>query len=597
MAATIRNKIEKQITRMYEDGVERAVSVVSKDVVHLPGNVLSKNDIMFNPGKNVIDIIKVYDNLVAITPYSILLKSGNGNQHNTKEYKLDYSMMGNYHYICHDNKNTIMHAAYDNNVVQFIKLLPDGGIKEINVAPAPGETIINACCIHQFTGKYCWWVFTTDNIYYCKDYDFETWDKFAYDMREYANEIKEQKALVNYYYDSASPQTIGNTFFVSFKVNNINLLRFNSAGIIGTNKYPYPSAGGIKENALCPGCLLMSDIGIYTTNISTKTGSYSRITEFYNDEGVLYIRVLNPNPDITQQDTVYINNKSLGLSVSDNDLFMYFPGEWTESTQILYRLGQLYIFKYNEDTEKINPNGISYKIRNANGTTPTATEAYKVELRNSDFKLFNTMPSNIFTMTRRDVGDEVFCTTKAVYYNNGTTEFYIKNKMASGFLYRYLDTTVNATNNEVVELEERDTNSDIYQMRRKINVTSKFENIKDDNETTGTYTGNGANARVFDFSTKNKIPKFIFIKDISSSTVNNKYGWAYLLPKENYGIVQAGTFTGPHIKLIDDGSATASFKVDESTYTVQIQFNGSGTTAGSCFVNMTGHTYRWYAKF
>lgn len=595
MAATVRNKIEKQITRMYEDGIERAVSVVSKDVAHLPGNILNANDIMFNPGKNVIDIIKVYDNLVAITPYSILLKSGNGNQHNTKEYKLDYSMMGNYHYICHDNKNTIMHAAYDNNIVQFIKLLPDGGIKEYNVAPAKDETIINACCVHQMFGKYCWWVFTKTKVYYCNDYDFETWESFSYNVSSYADQIKEQKPLISYWIDSSNPATVGNIFFVSFKVGTVSLLLLRSNAIKEKTQYPYPVGASVKSSELASNCLLMSDVSVYSNTVSTNQ---SRITEFYNSNNTLYIRILNMTVNtetLAYGYNKYVAGASLGISISDNDMLVYFPSEYRvydtqgKERSAVWRVGQLYVFKYDEDTDKINPNGTAYKIYMESSTTPAIEKSYDVELRNSDFKIFNTMPHSIFTATRRDVGDEIFNTTKAVYYNNGTTEFYVKDKLRSGFLYRYMDTTVNASNEE--------SNGNTYYLRNKIDVTNKFEGIKDDDEDTNTYIGTGGVSVTFTFSTQKKIPKFIFVKDISGSTVGNKYGWAYLLPKENYGIVQAGTFTGPHIKLIDDGSATASFKVDESTYTVQIQFNNSAVADGSCCVNMSGHTYRWYAKF
>ena len=149
----------------------------------------------------------------------------------------------------------------------------------------------------------------------------------------------------------------------------------------------------------------------------------------------------------------------------------------------------------------------------------------------------------------------------------------------SGFIYNYNDTT---------------KNNDNYQMRQKVDITDKFANLQTYDDVNGTYTGTGYGVvNTFNFSSNNKIPQFIFIQDTYSGSNN----WAYLLPKERYGIVNIPGKDSIQVKLFDDGSPASSFKVNESLYKVEINFLNSSVLDGSCHVNILDHIYRYYAKF
>lgn len=211
--------IEKQLTRMYDDGVERAVSVISYDVAHLPGCIINEHDIMLTPGNDIIDVQKVGDNLIAITPYNILVNHGNANAHNTRKYSFNYTMIGNRHTVCNNNKDMIMHLSYDNEVIRFVKLI-DNDIEEYNIALWPDETTITGWCIYH-DGKTKWYVLTIKNnttrIRYTSD-PFGSWDIKEFSLKaSYVHRFCEVKPVI-----AQIPKGLSCQYFVYFTLNNIS---------------------------------------------------------------------------------------------------------------------------------------------------------------------------------------------------------------------------------------------------------------------------------------------------------------------------------------------------------------------------------------
>lgn len=535
--------IEKQLTRMYDDGVERAVSVISYDVAHLPGCIINEHDIMLTPGNDIIDVQKVGDNLIAITPYNVLVNHGNANAHNTRKYSFNYTMIGNRHTVCNNNKDMIMHLSYDNEVIRFVKLL-DNDIEEYNIALWPDETTVTGWCIYH-GGITKWYVLTIKNnttrIRYTNN-PFGDWDMKEFSLKaSNVHRFCEVKPVI-----AQQPDATSYCFYcIYFTLDNISY-KFVIDDNLDVTNWTYSSDSNIMFNPFA--------VAKEQTDSVTSTKICRGFFQWNSTSSILKLYIKTPikgsisgDVDVINKE---INNKGTG-DIADykfGDILLMFNGEIKDSIGTICHIPQ--------DTAECRMYGIVkedniYKIK----------LKYTLNLNSSEVKVFNTEPPGCFRCIRRDVGDERYNTTKAFYYLNGNMDFYTGQYHNSGFFYTYGSTETIIT--------EKGEEKKHYDIKRKIDVTDKFISSNQTNEYYGEYEGSGSTTKTFNFTSEygGAIPKMVHVVD----TVDGHE--MILFPKAGCGYCLDYGFTNHYTTNDDHTSNTTvnNMKVYESVNKVEIE--------------------------
>lgn len=491
---------EKQLTRMFEENgkkSEKALSVISHDVVHIPGSIINDHDIMLYPGKDILDIQKVGNHLIAITPYNILVNHGEGISSNTKKYDLEYTMIGNQHVICNNNKNMIMHIAYNNNVIRVIEI-KDDNIVETNMSLWPNEVIMSCWSIH-YQGNHKWYVLTkNDNnkkvyIHYTLTNDpLGEWGIYESSTTTYNNlegYLGGKPTITQTYFQSG-----GLTIFVNFTYNNKNI-KFqygdtNDTKLIPNNTY-YKNVFSDNTYEIID---LFESISLTNSILTTKIdyGYFYKKDSAPNDIYINIVRQVKGNGS----NTVLIPKTKLPLNnYKNDDIVKYTPKESSKSLaygnicHIPYGTTSCYVYE------------ISYESRVQGESNKVYLDLlYTLNLKDQNFNFFMPEPHASFKIHQRGLGDEKIFQLKTFYYASGIIDFFSRNYNINGFLYTYLHYDLNT-----------------YGIRQKNDVTNKFIVYEDDNKIIKTYIGNGADTNIIDLSEYNNIPKMITIKDNDST--------------------------------------------------------------------------------
>lgn len=584
---------EKMLTRIFKTSegteaaeknvaTEKAISVISKDVVHLPGNIINEHDIMNSPGKNILDICKVGDHMVAVTPYSVFVNHGGGTSHNTKEYKLNYTMIGNYHNFCTDNRSTIMHVAYDNSVVRFITITEDG-VTEKNVTPCIGHVILNCACLY-YKGSCYWWVIADNGIYYCKSISaLDVWTlvegtNFNQLHGIRGQKIKIMKDMVN---TSSSTGLMRCYYLYTYDADKNCYIKFRTYNGYLIPYGQYGKGGSLDSYSSYQIYPLIKQTASIESVLTYRATTY--IPANQTGQSKLYMYIHKPSRSNSSMATSADVSQISGYTevpMNKNDIYAIFsksgdidyaPEPESINADKTCDIAEIWRIPYDTSICEIYNINITYDSSTYNVSAFTTTKTRTINLKHGTPTMINLESPFCHKILRRGVGDEVKSTSKAIYYNTGNIDFFSGNYPISGIFYTFRDTNNIGT-----------SSNPIYDVRSKIDVTSTMElnNINTLEDCTE-YVGNGETTKMLPSATEywsNKIPIYVYIECIENGSV------AVLFPKNKFGFASGCIYKGDQMEL----------NYNETTH--QTTFTMKHTTA-SASMNVNGYHYKYYVKF
>lgn len=528
---------EKQLTRMFNDNttgvgdpdlVERAISVVSSNTIHSPGSMLNNGDLMLAPASDVIDVSEVGDHLVAIKPYGMYVKHGNGFEHNSIWYNFDRTIVGEHIHVCHNNRDTILIVAYNNPTIKVIEITEDG-IVETNMSPFPDQIILNCACI-EYAGQWSWWIWTSDYIYY-NDSLFTGFtqkatpaSKATYYTPRIEDIGRENIILTSYYAsetdeknedseENATDYRIATYIICS---SNYSMLKFYTASksknFGGYRPTSYTSLTVLRNIRSCdfPAFQLVNP---YNAGITTMHSYAAYVYRTTANKVRLVVFQSRGSAALTDLSADIISNKTLNIDFGISDDIRIYPAE--ESTSI----ATICISRYDSN---------QCEVYNLASDYQTVSLRRKINLKSNNYKMFNTEAPYCFRTTRRDMGDEIYYQTKCFYHSNGLMEFYSKGNSNNGFFYIYTD---------------HDTSQTHIHVRRKIDVSNKLIVSNTSNEYHSEYTGEEAtetisghtiysNTLSYTTISNSIVPKYIRVQDVESGRL------AHIFPHRLIAIVE-----------------------------------------------------------